>query len=98
MVEYKRFSDFAEKKDNHLGGDKKRLDDILNIEILVKDYKISKSKHYSGDYATIQFEMEGVLYVAFTSSITIMDQLEKYSKELPFLAKVAKIGKSYSLS
>lgn len=98
MAEYKRFSDFAEKEDNRLGGDKRHLDDILNVEILIKAYRVSKSKHYSGDYVTMQFEIDNALYVVFTSSRTIIEQLEKYSEKLPFLAKVVKIGKSYSLS
>ncbi len=98
MTEYERFSNFAEKEDNRLGGDKRHLDDILNVEILIKAYRISKSKHYSGDYVTMQFEIEGILCVVFTSSRTIIEQLEKYSEKLPFLAKVVKIGKSYSLS
>ena len=41
MAEYNRFSDFAEKEDNRLGGDKRHLDDILNVEILIKAYRIS---------------------------------------------------------
>ena len=40
MAEYKRFSDFAEKEDNRLGGDKRHLDDILNVEILIKAYRV----------------------------------------------------------
>jgi hypothetical protein len=40
MVEYKRFSEFAEKEDNRLGGEKRHLDDILNVEILIKAYRV----------------------------------------------------------
>jgi len=93
-----RFSEFAEKADSRLGGEKKHLDDILNVEILIKNFRIAKSKHYSGDYITMQFEADGMLCVIFTSSRTIIEQLQKYSEHLPFLAKVTKVGKSYSLS
>jgi len=94
-----RFSEFADPEDcGRLGGEKKKIDDILNIEILLKKYRISKSKHNQGYYITLQFEMDGVLYVAFTGSQVIIDQVKKYSEKLPFFTKVIKVGKSYSLS
>jgi hypothetical protein len=96
---YAKFSEFADPEDcGKLGGEKKKLDDILNIEILLKKYRISKSKHNQGNYITLQFELEGKLYVAFTGSQVIIDQVKKYSEKLPFFAKIIKVGKSYSLS
>ncbi len=98
-MEYERFSDFADPEDcGKLGGEKKKLDDILNIEILLKKYRIAKSHHNQGDYITLQFELSGSLYVAFTGSQVIIDQVKKYSEKLPFFTKVIKVGKSYSLS
>jgi hypothetical protein len=95
---YKKFSDFATPEDSRLGGEKKRLDDILNIEILLKNFRIAKSKQNSGDYITLQFELDNRLYIAFTGSQVIIDQMKKYKENLPFLAKIIKVGKSYSLS
>ena len=43
MTEYPRFSDFAEES-KVFDGDKKRIDDILNQEIFVTDFKIKDSK------------------------------------------------------
>lgn len=97
-MEYKKFSDFASPEDSRLGGEKKKLKDILGTEILLKNYRIAKSKRNSGDYITIQFELGGQLYVVFTGSQVIMDQVKKYKENLPFLTTIVEIGNSFSLS
>lgn len=97
-METKRFSDFAKSEDGHLEGEKLKVGDILGKEILLKNFSVSKSKHYSGDYATIQFELNGKLQVVFVSSKVIIEQLQKYQSELPFIVVIIKIGKYYSLS
>jgi hypothetical protein len=43
MVEYPKFLDFAEET-KVFDGDKKRIDDILNQEILIVDFKVKDSK------------------------------------------------------
>ena len=43
MVEYPHFSDFAEESKS-FEGDKKKLDDMLNQEILILDFKVKDSK------------------------------------------------------
>ena len=97
-MEYKKFSDFASPEDSRLGGEKKKLKEILGTEILLKNYRIAKSKRNSGDYITIQFELGGQLYVVFTGSLVIMDQVKKYKENLPFLTTIVEIGNSFSLS
>jgi hypothetical protein len=94
-----RFSDFAEE-DGPLAGKKKRIDDILNLEILVMDFKVSKSRYpeKSEHYTTIQFECENEKFVIFTGSKVLRDQLEKYKSELPFIAKIIKRDKYYTFS
>lgn len=94
----KRFSDFAEKNDARLDGEKMKLADIVGKEILVKGFSLAKSKHYSGEYATLQFELENAKHVVFLSSKIIIEQLQKYESQLPYLTTVVKIGKYYSLS
>jgi len=64
---------------------------------LMQKYPVSIPIGFSSSLQ-LQFEIDNALYVVFTSSRTIIKQLEKYSDKLPFLAKVVKIGKSYSLS
>lgn len=97
-METKRFSDFAKTEDGHLDGEKLKLSEILGKEILLKGHTVAKSKHYSGEYATLQFELSGKLHVVFIGSKVIIEQLQKYENELPFLTTIIKIGKYYSLS
>ena len=97
----KKFSDFA-GPDGILTGDKLKLDDILSKEIIIKGYKISDSKYgKSGEdkkVLTLQFELEGIDYIIFTGSKVLMDQIEKYKDEIPFLTKTEKINTFYSFS
>jgi len=97
-METKRFSDFAKSDEDHLEGEKLKVGDILGKEVLLKNFSVSKSKHYAGDYATIQFEFEGKLQVSFISSKVIIEQIQRYKEEMPFLTTIIKIGKYYSLS
>lgn len=94
-----RFSDFAEE-DGPLEGKKKRIEDILNLEILVLSFKVSKSRYpeKSEYYVTIQFEFENKKYVIFTGSKVLKEQLEKYKDKLPFWARIIKRDKYYTFS
>jgi len=96
----KRFSDFAEE-DGPLEGDKVKIEAILNQEILVTGRKIKKSKYKkenSEQCLTVQFEIDGHKRIFFTGSNVLIDQLEKYSCEIPFLATVKKIDRYYTFS
>lgn len=95
----KRFSDFA--TENILDGDKIRIDDVLNEEIKVKNYSIKESKYgknSSGKYLMLQIVKNERNYVIFTGSDVLIDQIEKYSHEMPFLATIRKINRYYSLT
>ncbi|OPY54719.1 MAG: hypothetical protein A4E48_00298 [Methanosaeta sp. PtaU1.Bin060] len=92
-----RFSDFANEE--AFEGEKLRLDDILNKEILVTGYKIKDSHQKKNtQYLTIHFKLDGVQHIAFTGSMVLMDQLRKYESHLPFLAVIKKINKHYTFS
>jgi len=62
-MDYPKFSEFA-KEDRHLEGPKKRIDEVLNLEILVLGYKVGKSKYKNKsksedtNYLTLQIEIE----------------------------------------
>lgn len=86
----KRFSDFAKTEDSHLEGDKLKLSDILDKEILLRGYTVAKSKHYSGEYATLQFEFSEKTHVVFVGSKVIIEQLQKYGDQLPFMTTIVK--------
>jgi len=94
----KRFSDFADTR--QLEGDKIGINDVLNQEVIVHDFRVSESKYNVGDkfYMTLQVKFDNRKRVIFTSSGVLRSQLEKYKDELPFIAKIIRINNYYSLS
>lgn len=95
---YPKFSDFAEEN-KLFEGDKKRIDEILNQEILILNFKIKDSKQRQGtSYATIQFRQDDKNYIIFTGSEVIIDQLSKYKDNMPFYAVIKKIDKYYTFA
>lgn len=98
MTEYPRFSDFAEESKS-FDGDKKRIEDILNQEILIIDFKIKNSKKKQNSlYATIQFKIDNINHIVFTGSVVLIDQLEKYKDNLPFYTTTKKIDRYYTFA
>lgn len=95
----KRFSDFAED-DRPLAGEKVKIDAILNQEILVTGYRLNESKFKSNSpkCLTVQFVKGETQHVIFTGSAVLINQLEKYGKEIPFLGTIRKIERYYTLS
>jgi hypothetical protein len=97
LPEYPHFSDFGEE--DVFDGDKKRIDDILNQEVLILKFKIKNSTKRKGTlYATIQFRLDEEEYVLFTGSNVIIDQLKRYEEHMPFYATFRKIDRYYTLS
>lgn len=96
-----RFSEFA-KENIFLDGDKTKIDDILNQEIEVVNYRIKSSKfnkNNSGKYLAIQFKRNGdQSQILFTGSDVLIEQMEKYSEHIPFLATIKKINRYYTFS
>lgn len=94
----KRFSDFAEEQT--LDGDKVKLDDVLNKEIVVTGYVVTKSKYKSsGDMCLkLQFEVDGAMYILFTGSNVLINQIERYHDEIPFITTIKKVDKFYTFS
>jgi len=98
MIEYPRFSDFTNES-KPFEGDKKKLDDILNQEILIVDFKVRDSKQRIGSkYITIQFKIEDKIFIVFTGSNILTNQIEKYKDNLPFYTIIKKIDKYYTLT
>jgi hypothetical protein len=99
----KRFNEFAQEQ-HALEGDKMRIDDILNTEIIICGFDVRTSrytKNKSGKYLTIQFQYlseDEKLFIAFTGSDILIDQMLKYESEIPFIAIIKKINRYYTLS
>jgi hypothetical protein len=97
-----RFGDFVDNDERPFSGDKVRLNDLINKEIILLRYKIRPSKYKDkGDRcATVQFKYDesGEEKIFFTGSSVIIDQLEKYGEKLPFMTVIKHIDKYYTLS
>ena len=83
---YPHFRDFADsdEDDDPLDGEKKKIIEILNKEILILNFRIQKSKIKEGNYAIIQFELNGQKYVIFTTARRLTKKLERYKDKMPF--------------
>lgn len=98
MDKYPRFLDFA-KELKPLDGDKKKIEEILNHEILITDFRVKDSKKQKDSlYVTIQFNIDDVNHIVFTGSNVLIDQLEKYKDHLPFYTTIKKIDRYYTFS
>lgn len=92
------FSDFAKDK-LPMPGDKKRLGEILNKEILVTDFRVTKSKQRDGEKCLqMQFVMNSNVYVLFTGSSVLIDQIQSAKDKIPFKTAVVKVDKYFSFS
>ena len=95
---YPRFVDFAEEK-QPLEGKKRKIDEILNTEILITGFRIGKSKHYKDrNLLTLQFENGGTKHILFTSSEVLIDQSQKYEGNMPFLTTIKKVNNYYTMT
>lgn len=98
MPEYPQFSDFADESKS-FEGDKKKIDEIMNQEILVLDYVVKDSKQRrDSQYVTIQFRLKDINYIVFSGSAVLIEQLEKYKDNIPFYTQIKKIDKYYTFT
>lgn len=96
MKNVHRFSDFA--NDNILDGEKKRLSEILNQEIIVTSFNVTPSKKNSGECLKLQYEIGGKKYVTFTGSVVLIKQCKENKDQMPFVTVIKQVGKYYSFT
>ena len=93
-----KFAVFARDK-LPMPGDKKFMNDLLNREITVTDFRISSSKKRNGtDCLQLQFILDDNVCVVFTGSSVLIDQIQSSKENIPFSATIVKIDKYYSFS
>ena len=94
---YHRFSDFA---DTHpqFEGEKKKIPEILNKEILVINFRVGNSKYKGKKYLTLHFELERDKYIAFTGSDVLTEQAQEYADEMPYLTTIIQRGNYYTMT
>lgn len=92
------FSDFADSRPA-LDGRKRRMEEILNQEIIIRGCKIIPSKRNDGEKCLhLQFESDNELCILFTGSAVLIDQSEKYADKIPFRTTIKKIDKYFTFS
>ena len=94
--EIPRFTDFA--KDVALDGEKKRLSEILNQEIIVTGQRITDSNKNSGKCLKLQYRLDNKVYVTFTGSCVLIKQIEEYKEHIPFRTTIKQVGKYFSFT
>lgn len=97
----KRFGDFNIKVDvDTLTGDSIKISKVIGKEIIVKAFKINKSKFEKTEHClTIQIDIGGENKVIFTGSNMLKKQIELIKKEdFPFIATIENINDTYQFS
>ena len=95
--DYHHFSDFA-KTHPQFEGEKKKITEILNKEILIIGFRIGKSKYRGQNYLTLHFELEGEKYIVFVGSKPLMEQAQEGTDEMPYYTTIIQIGNYYTMS
>ncbi len=93
----KSFSDFCDEI-KPLEGDKMRLDDAINIALVVTGHKIVQSKFKEAKCLHLEVEIDGVKRVIFTGSTILIEQIEKYHSEIPFSTTIIKNKRYYTFT
>jgi len=77
-------------------GEQVEFSDVLNKQIVIKDFKEIPSTFHEGNFAIVQAEMDGNLVTFPTGSSVLMKQLSSIREKLPVRAKIMKPkGKRY---
>lgn len=97
----KSFSDFKIRV-SALTGEKIKIADVMDKEIIVEDFRIEESKYKKENIdkcLTLQFTMEGERRVLFTSSDILLQQIQKVPEGgFPFRTKITRQGKMYQFT
>lgn len=98
--EFPSFSSFA-KDQLPMPGTKKHIEDVLDKQILVVDYKVRKSKkREDSNCLQLQFIYNDEVCVLFTGSSVLLDQINIIADKTsgPFYVTITRIHKYYSFS
>ena len=71
---------------------------MLDKDILVKGYRITKSKFDSGDCLTLHISFEDEDRIIFTGSRVLAKQIENYKDMIPFETKIKIVNKYMTFS
>ena len=99
LSKMKKFSDLNIKpKPKSFSGAKKKIDEIINLEIEVHDFKITASK-FKGRCLKLDIKTELDKHIVFTGSENLIGTFEQVNKlSLPFSTTITKEYGSYILN
>ena len=95
--DYHHFCDFADIHPQ-FEGEKKKIVEILNKEILIIGFRISKSKYPGKEYLTLHFKLEGKNYIVFVGSKPLMEQAQEGDEEMPYRTTIVQRGNYYTMT
>lgn len=93
----RKFSDFS-SENTTLEGEKTKIHDILNKEIVVTGFRILNGKFETEKVLQLQFELNKNKHILFTGSEVLRNQIEKYNDQIPFETTIIKPHKYYTFS
>lgn len=77
-------------------GDQVEFSDVLDKQIIIKDFKEMPSTFHEGNFVIVQAELDGSLVTFPTGSSVLMKQLNGIKDKLPIRAKIVRPkGKRY---
>jgi len=81
-------------------GERYRVEDLVGEAFIVHECQIQESRRYGNRFATVKIsDPEQKEFGWFrTSSSILVEQLEQYQNELPWLATIVKVGRAYSFA
>ena len=98
----KKFSDLNITQGNqNFSGEKIKLYNLLNREIIITDYRIvqSKYKDANAERLDIELEIDNNKRLTWTGSTRLIETIKQIAKEdLPILTTIVKDGESYRFS
>lgn len=89
-----KFSDFVKESKSEFVGNKIRIDEVLNQQIVVSGYRITDSKFDTDLCLILQIEFRGEPRVILTGSHTLISQIMVFEKSggvVPFTATITKV-------
>lgn len=91
-----KFGEFAANE--IFDGDKISIGEVLDKEIIVKNFKVSGSKYKNNDCLTLHVTIDGENRVIFTGSSVLLDQVQQHKDKLPFVSTIKKFNKYYTFT
>ena len=91
----KKFKDIADEKDRFESyhGKKIQITDVIGVEIIIHGFR--NIRIGNKDKVIISADVNGELSYFFTGSAVIMDRLNRYKHELPFIATIEEVTNKY---